>query len=1443
MRFGHYGPGVTVVVMEGSGMNAFNAAPGLTLQVGDILTEAAAKSNVQFDVDIDEIEEQDNGPDVLFGFISQPADVFLAGSYFARFTFQGAVIDTEPVPVPAGFIPTEPVIYSIGSAFEGEFDGRVRFNIPGDLFDQVTIISVDISTDPDFTTIFETVSVFEVKIDEEGVIDLIEGDLSRSIFEILPGLYYFRLNFADGTSLISDAFPFGGARLPAIEPRVDFAVFGPGPRPGVSVIRIFGSNLDLVDVTRIDIQVSQDATFRGFHPVFSVFDLTLTVNPENGELILSGFIPEDFGALPAGDYFLRNRFEGETDSDVFTFFHEGPFNLPGARIVFVPNMLSFGTVPLGETDSLSVFIFNDGDTTLTITEIIPGRNFFPAQFDLPGIEPGTSEELSIVFEPFFEGVFRDTLFFGSNDPLRPFAPLFVRGRVERIDVFPPEFFEFPEVVRVDTGSAVIAFTTNKRTTAEVTYGEVDIFNLDFNLFEFPDFPNSIIESELKRKHKTEIPDLLPNTDYGFVVFISDSLGSGPTQSPVSFFRTLDEIDKTPPLIIDGPFFHPIDDSTVVVLWATDELGTSVIEFDEGSILTATPQVFEDSLLVQFHQIFLTGLIANSEYSFRVGSVDELGNGPRFSPKRSFRTLSTADIVPPEFLEQPHVLGADTSRAVIVYFTDEPANTVILFNVDSLFEQGIFREFSDSTFVQSHRVLLTGLDPGTNYLFNAEATDRAGNGPSFSFAFGFRTKSQADNRPPVFLGFPTVLEQDTNFVSIGWLTDEISSTIVEYQTLEQFKFDRIRIEDPELVTDHFITIPNLSSGTKYFYLIKSVDASGNIAETFRISIFETAKTADLDPPIIFCRPHIAERDTDRVVIKWFTDERATSIVEYALDDLFDDPAQRLLMTNLTLTREHGITLFGLTSSTEYEFRVGSEDAFGNGPTFSELGEFETSELADVFPPVIFGFPEVRIIDTSTVAIAWRTDEEASSRVDFFTDGIDPNVEVREDQDLDREHVVILTDLFPGTRYFYLVVSTDSKANSVFKGPFSFETSDRTDLIPPVFRRFPSVANVDTSSFVIGWVTDEPAISEVEYGFASDWPNNTNIELIPDFTKIHQVTLTNLESDSAFFYWVRLIDRAGNESGFSPRQEFRTLVAVDALPPEFVGLVNITGIDTSKVTVRWRTNEASTSIVEIGREDEWPVNTRTIVDQELTKNHAVLVKELVSNTDYRLRVSSVDANGNVSDFSAEYDFRTRGFVDELPPRFVGRPSERDLDTTSVTIILGTNEPATARIEVNQVADTTVVFSFSEGALEERHNIFLFGLSSNTEYDYQVFVTDANGNGRTASAVQRFRTLDTPDLTTPRLVADPIIIGRTHESASIKFGTDEVSYVAIVFGTDSTDLRAAVPELQGRTTHVIRWTDLADSTLYFYEIEGRDIKGNEFIFPPPGRPRQLQKIMKFR
>ncbi|MCH8286566.1 fibronectin type III domain-containing protein, partial [candidate division KSB1 bacterium] len=759
----------------------------------------------------------------------------------------------------------------------------------------------------------------------------------------------------------------------------------------------------------------------------------------------------------------------------------------------------------------------------------------------------------------------------------------------------------------------------------------------------------------------------------------------------------------------------------------------------------------------------------------------------------------------------------------------------------------------------------------------------------------------------------------------------STSTVEYQTPELFETSRLIAEDPALSIEHLVTITNLHSATKYIYIIKSTDAQGNTAVSPRLFVFETAEEVDVLPPVIFGKPHPAERDTDRVVIQWVTNEPATSIVEFAEDSLFDDENNRTFLTNLTLNDVHFVSLFGLKPDTKYRYRVGSEDAFGNGPTFSDTEFFKTLEGADTEPPVIFGFPEVRNIDTSTTAIRWFTNERASRRVDYYPEGDEASVLTKDDQTLSRVHTVILSDLASATTYIFIVSSTDSKGNTVQKGPFIFVTPVGLDVIPPSFKRFPAIVNIDTASFVmewftdeptngileyflvsdpsdtnsiddpdlrfrhvifsdgltpeteysvrvlsfdqagngplvsewfivktrgrpdlnpprvtgfpvtiksdttsvtIGWLTDEAAVSEFEYGFASEWPNNKSVEILTDFRRKHELTLTNLSPDSLFFYWVRVIDRVGNISAFSPLSEFRTRASADILPPEFIGLVGITEIDTGQAIVRWRTNEASNSVVEISREGSGSSNTRVLVEQELTNNHRILVKELDSGTEYRVRVKSTDSNGNESEFSAEFFFRTRTSVDTNPPLIFGQPTERDVDTTSVTIVFGTNEPSKSLIEMRETADTTQSFSIIDGELIPFHRIFVSDLLSDTEYEYRVKASDANNNSSPFTGYQRFRTLASPDLTPPRVTSDPIVIGLTHQSASVKFKTNEVSYVSVIFGSDSSNLRFAEPELEGKTTHVVRLTELVSATKYYYQIVGRDIKGNSFLFPPEGR-----------
>ncbi|MCH8287025.1 fibronectin type III domain-containing protein [candidate division KSB1 bacterium] len=273
----------------------------------------------------------------------------------------------------------------------------------------------------------------------------------------------------------------------------------------------------------------------------------------------------------------------------------------------------------------------------------------------------------------------------------------------------------------------------------------------------------------------------------------------------------------------------------------------------------------------------------------------------------------------------------------------------------------------------------------------------------------------DRIPPRFLGLPIVLSRDTNFVTIGWLTDEVSTSVIEYETVDRFPTSQISVSDSSLTKNHKLTITGLKSATKYEYIIKSVDAQGNEAVSSRSFRFKTAKNADIEPPIIFGNPRAAERDTDRVTIRWNTNEISTSIVEIAIDSVFAIDSLRTTVSDAELTKDHSVTVLNLRPDTRYAYRVGSVDAVGNGPTYSKIREVKTRKAADNKPPVIFGKPEVHPIDTSTVIIVWKTDEISNSRVNFYSDQDVTNISSTEDQTFTVDHAVVLTGLSSGAKY--------------------------------------------------------------------------------------------------------------------------------------------------------------------------------------------------------------------------------------------------------------------------------------------------------------------------------------------------------------------------------------------------------------------------------------------
>ncbi len=101
----------------------------------------------------------------------------------------------------------------------------------------------------------------------------------------------------------------------------------------------------------------------------------------------------------------------------------------------------------------------------------------------------------------------------------------------------------------------------------------------------------------------------------------------------------------------------------------------------------------------------------------------------------------------------------------------------------------------------------------------------------------------DSNPPVISNI-TITNIKENSATIKWDTDEFADSLVEYGTSSgvytKQEYDEL------FVKNHSVSLSNLSPGTKYYFVVKSTDLSGNSAVSSEYN-FITAGTIN-QPPI-------------------------------------------------------------------------------------------------------------------------------------------------------------------------------------------------------------------------------------------------------------------------------------------------------------------------------------------------------------------------------------------------------------------------------------------------------------------------------------------------------------------------------------------------------------------------------------------------------------------
>jgi fibronectin type 3 domain-containing protein len=662
-------------------------------------------------------------------------------------------------------------------------------------------------------------------------------------------------------------------------------------------------------------------------------------------------------------------------------------------------------------------------------------------------------------------------------------------------------------------------------------------------------------------HLAQVEALLPGTEYKYrvgsrLVGVESLITAGlMTEDRVTVVKTGTFRTKKEgvPLRFLGPPSRVISTAEAIISFRLNQVAGALVDYGLVREGDDPDEVIYDwnassADVLNAHSVTLAGLESSSRYRYRIRVVspsgDTLSTGPegdeQWNRDLQLRTSTAGDTLPPVIVEGPVVVVRDV-LAIVRFTTDVETKATVFFGTSGG-TYGTPDEFEGvdrapdggPRFAREHSVTISGLEPGLAYAYGVQV--EGANGKSTSFEPNlvaakrvgvlqppggsgiFTTNNDPDTQFPVILSGPAVTSKTHDTAIVEWTTDEPANSAV--------RFGASAIDEEEgsgtNALSHKLVLSNLLPGTTYRYVVASTDAVGNGATESATSTFTTDREVDLAAPRITQEPGVIYKSDKTATIEWRTDEDAKGVVEFG-------PTTALgFIRELPSTgQRHEVALTNLSASTTYFYKIFSTDLNNNGPTESAVLQFTTDALADLTSPVVSGIRALAA--DSTAIVRWDSDELADSFVEFSTDSLllDLKIGVRKDV---LEHELTLTNLTPGTRYYYRVGSTDRANNPPTESAvFSFTAKTQADTLAPSVP-FALRATPGARQVLLAW----DAELELDLnGFNVYRSAGGDFELLASGLQKTTFTDPNVIDDSNYSYQVTASDRQTppNESAAS------------------------------------------------------------------------------------------------------------------------------------------------------------------------------------------------------------------------------------------------------------------------------------------------------------------------
>jgi len=812
----------------------------------------------------------------------------------------------------------------------------------------------------------------------------------------------------------------------------------------------------------------------------------------------------------------------------------------------------------------------------------------------------------------------------------PYGALVV---VTPIRTLPPVILSGPTVTSLSNNSAVVAWQTDEAAQGVVSYGSST--------------PSATLsESGYQTKHAMTLTGLSADTSYNLTVSATDQAGNGPTVSKQITLHTNPAPDTTAPFILQGPAVVAVGPDSATVQWRTDKPAQGQVSYGSANTLG---QAAAETGFSTVHSVKLTGLSAQSQYYLTVSASDAAGNGPRQSGMLSFTTTALPDLTPPVIVEGPMVVNISNSGATVLWKTDKPSTSSVM-----SYDGANYGYFSDNTLATSHLVTLTGLTASKQYSYKVSSSDGSGNTLTLVNFKSFNTLAASVTTAPVIYQGPLVVAVDYQSAAISWSTDVPSDSVVEYGSTPSLGSSS---SQTDLQLSHNLSLTGLSAGTVYYYRVRSTDAFGNGPTSSKVFSFTTAQSPSYKVPVITVPPSVIYKTDSSMTVYWETDEPSDSVVLYGVGDQLTQQ-----ISNSEKVNKHQLTITNLQKNTSYTVVVSSTNMSGNtvyarkggaarhlaynlDAVFSDasggvssLGTVTTAAQPDTTAPVITATPTVAGVSDRQATITWTTDKISDSQVSYGALGGALALTAGDPTQV-TSHVVVLTNLTPGSQYQFQVSSTDPSGNGpTSNAVLSFATVAAPDTTPPAFQGNPALVvsyQDGAGKTTIGWATDKLATTQINYGTSANALNSQTA--LSGLATLHSLTVA-LKPGTTYYAAAVAMDSLGNVAQ-SQALSFTTLGTADLTPPatstqpsagSYLGTQSVTLSTDKPATIYYTTDGSLPTTVSAQYNGPIVVSSSETIkffaidaagNQEAVKSAAFVIQHAIS-------ASAADLNGTIS-----------------------------------------------------------------------------------------------------------------------------------------------------------------------------------------------------------------------